>query len=158
LEHPVRASTLLDRHRRAVVVTGLAVSVGGAVVVIPQVVDATAAHAPTIQGSTAGVTKTPALDWEAAKRKLSPFTNSYRQPPSECTIVHGGRPSILVIGDSHAHMLIPTFTAIAERHHLTLSVSVRGGCPWQRRLFAVPLTVNGVAMRKEDCKAQKDDL
>jgi peptidoglycan/LPS O-acetylase OafA/YrhL len=158
LEHPVRASTLLDRHRRAVVVTGLVASVVGAVVVIPQVVDASAAHAPTIQGSTAGFTKTPALDWEAAKSNLGPFTNCYKQPVSKCTIVHGGRPSILLIGDSHAHMLIPTLSAIAEQQHLTLSVSVRGGCPWQQRLFAVPLTVNGVAMRKEDCKAQKNDL
>jgi peptidoglycan/LPS O-acetylase OafA/YrhL len=158
LEHPVRSSRLLDAHRRAVVITGLVVSIVGAVVVIPQVVDASNAHAPPVQGSTAGFTKTPALDWEAATRNLGPFTNCYKQPVSKCTIVHGGKPHILLIGDSHAHMLIPTFTAIAEQHHFTLSVSVRGGCPWQQRLFAVPLTLNGVALRKADCENQKNDL
>ena len=32
-------------------------------------------------------------------------------------------------------MLIPAFENIARRENLTLSVSVQGGCPWQRHLY-----------------------
>ena len=45
--------------------------------------------------------------------------------------------SILLLGDSHARMLIPTFTAIAEKEHLTLSVDGEPSCPWQRGLYTL---------------------
>ena len=42
---------------------------------------------------------------------------------------------ILLLGDSHARMLIPTFTAIAEKDDLSLSVDGEPSCPWQRGLY-----------------------
>jgi hypothetical protein len=54
------------------------------------------------------------------------------------------------MGDSHAWMLIPLFTEIAHLENLTLSVSVHGGCPWQRHLYT-PFKVRA-------CRAQKEDL
>jgi hypothetical protein len=53
--------------------------------------------------------------------------------------------------------MIPTFTAIAEQNDLTLSVSVRGGCPWQRDLYRVPEAPTGLPQPIAACKAFKDD-
>ena len=56
----------------------------------------------------------------------------------------------MLIGDSHARMLIPTFTRIARDNNLTLSVGISGGCPWQLGVY----TPNSPAR----CKRYKDDL
>jgi hypothetical protein len=65
---------------------------------------------------------------------------------------------VLLLGDSHAWMLIPAFEAIARRDDLTLSVSVLTSCPWQRSLYATPITVNGVTTNTKACEAHKEDL
>jgi peptidoglycan/LPS O-acetylase OafA/YrhL len=159
LELPVRTSRRLDRRRRVVVIAGLVTSVVAALVIVPAVVDASNAQQPTLQGNTAGFTRTPALDWSAATKGLAPFTNCYQKPVDHCTVVHGTTgPHLLLIGDSHAGILIPTLTEIARRNHATLSVAVKGGCPWQQRLYAVPVTVNGVTLRTSDCQKEKDDF
>jgi hypothetical protein len=128
-------------------------------VLIPAIEDPAHATAPTPQASTtAGFTPVPAnLDWQDATKGGGPFVTCLHQPVSKCTVVHGTGPSILLMGDSHAWMLIPAFTALARADNLTLSISVRGGCPWQRNLYARPITVNGVPLRLKDCEAQKDD-
>ncbi|MGQ0830592.1 MAG: SGNH hydrolase domain-containing protein, partial [Microthrixaceae bacterium] len=65
---------------------------------------------------------------------------------------------VLLFGDSHAGMMIPTFVALAKQHDLTLSIAIRGGCPWQQDLYVPPLAVSGQPIRQEDCKAQRDDI
>jgi peptidoglycan/LPS O-acetylase OafA/YrhL len=159
VEQPVRLSRLLDGHRRAVIALGLAVSVVAALVVIPTIVDPARAAPPVAQGvTTAGFTPVPAgLDWQDAKNTATPFTNCLGKPASACTVVRGAGKHMLLMGDSHAWMLIPMFTEIARRENLTLSVSVRGGCPWQQNLYVTPITLNGTTLRREDCQAQKDD-
>jgi peptidoglycan/LPS O-acetylase OafA/YrhL len=158
LEHPVRISPLLDRHRRIVIATGLAISVISAVVLIPAIVSPDHAKTPVAQASTTGGTPVPAnLDWQDAKKGGGPFITCLDKPVSNCTVVRGTGPSVLLMGDSHAWMMIPAFTEIARKEHLTLSVSVRGGCPWQRDLYVFPITVDGKTLRREDCEAQKND-
>jgi hypothetical protein len=76
---------------------------------------------------------------------------------SACTIVHGTGPHILLIGDSHAWMFTPALTAIARRDNLTLSVASKGGCPWQRGLYAPAIPAFGGSITPKDCKAEKDD-
>jgi peptidoglycan/LPS O-acetylase OafA/YrhL len=159
LEHPIRTSQLLDRHRYAVIATGLTISAVSAIVLIPNVTNTGGTSTPTVQSITTGLTRVPSnLDWRDAGKNLGPFTNCYREPVADCTTVHGTGLSILLIGDSHAHMLIPTFTAIAKQDNLTLSIAVRGGCPWQQDLYAPEISIPGKTNRPEDCKAQKDDL
>ena len=156
LEHPVRTSRLLDQHRRAVIAAGLAVSIISALLLIPTIVDPANATPPTAHASTTnGFTPIPAnLDWRGATSGTGPFASCFGKPAQQCTIVHGTGPHILLIGDSHARMLVPTFEAIARREHLTLSVSISGVCPWQRDLYAKPLGSFGL---KGLCKAHKDD-
>jgi hypothetical protein len=55
-------------------------------------------------------------------------------------------------------MMIPTFTAIAEQNDLTLSVAVRGGCPWQEGLSVPPLEVFGTAITPQDCVEERADV
>jgi peptidoglycan/LPS O-acetylase OafA/YrhL len=151
LERPIRFSRLLDRHRFAVISAGLTVSVVSALVFIPAIVDSADAarsvvRTPTVVGST----PIPAgLDLQDA-RSTRPFPDCFGKSPRACTLVKGSGPSVMLIGDSHAWMLIPLFTAIAKLENLTLSVSVRGGCPWQRGLYT--------PLKLRLCESQKEDL
>ena len=162
LERPVRVSGLLDRHRRIVVASGLAISVVSALVLIPAIIDPAGARAPVAQGATtAGFTPVPAgLDWRNAKSGAfrGGFPNCYRAPAAACTVVRGTGRHLLLMGDSHAQMMVPTFTEIARREHLTLSLAVKGACPWQRDLFVPAIRVAGKTIRPEGCKAEKEDL
>jgi len=160
LEHPIRTSQILNRHRYAVIAAGLTLSAVSALVVIPHIVEThQGATTPTVLATTTGFTKVPPnLDWQDAGKNRGPFTSCYHQPVAVCTTVHGTGPRVLLIGDSHAQMLIPTLTAIAKQDHLTLSISVRGGCPWQQDLYAPEISIPGRTNRPKDCKALKDDL
>jgi peptidoglycan/LPS O-acetylase OafA/YrhL len=160
LEHPIRTSRLLDNHRRLVIATGLALSALSALVLIPTVIDPARATAPTARSSTtAGFTPVPAQpSWRDATKGNGPFVNCYRKPVEQCTVARGTGQHILLTGDSQAWMMIPTFTEIARRENLTLSVSVHGGCPWQLGVYAPRLSVSGTTISPQACKAVKEDL
>jgi peptidoglycan/LPS O-acetylase OafA/YrhL len=156
LEHPIRTNNLLNRHRAIVITTGLAVSLISALILIPAIVDPASAAPPTAHASTTnGFTPVPRdLDWRHPNEGRVRFVTCLGKPASKCTIVHGTGPHILLIGDSHAQMLLPALIEIARRDHLTLSASVRGLCPWQRGLYAKQVTV----LTTRGCEQQKDDL
>jgi peptidoglycan/LPS O-acetylase OafA/YrhL len=160
LERPIRVSALLDGHRRVVIATGLAASVATAVLVVPSLTDPTTSSA-TADGdglTTVGFTPVPdGIDWRAIKTSFPEFTSCLDEPPQACTVVEGEGPHILLMGDSHAGMAVPTFDAIARANDLTLSVSVQGGCPWQRDLYVVLVPFVGQKLEFEDCQQLKDD-
>ena len=135
---------MLDRHRRTVIAVGLAASIIAAVVIIPAITNPTTSTA-AVAGqdlTTTGFTPVPTgLDWQAIKTDFPSLTNCYGKPATDCTLVHGTGPHILLIGDSHAGMIIPALTALANTEHLTLSGSSTSSCPWQRNLYALPLVV-----------------
>ena len=135
LEKPVRLSELLDRHRLAVVAAGLALSVVSALVLIPRIVDPVHATAPVLRDSrSADLTPVPAsLDLEHTHGVMA-YPSCLGKRASACTLVGGSGPSVLLIGDSHASMLIPLFTEIAHLENMRLSASVLLGCPWQLNL------------------------
>jgi hypothetical protein len=131
----------------------------GALVVVPHVLEPDRVATAAAQGSTTGFTKVPpGLDLREAARRPA-FVSCDHEPASNCTVVSGDRPSLLLIGDSHAAMLTPTFAEIARREHLTLSVATRGACPWQRRLY--PSKRGGrrfPAAAREGCDDHRDDV
>ena len=135
LEQPVRISRLLDGHRRVVIASGLAISVVAALVLIPAIVKPSNAATPVAKGSqTVGFTPVPAsLDWQHAAHGRR-FVDCFHKPVGRCILVRGSGKKLLLMGDSHAAMLIPTFIEIAHREHLTLAVATMGLCPWQRTL------------------------
>jgi peptidoglycan/LPS O-acetylase OafA/YrhL len=151
LEHPIRASMLLDRHRTTVIALGLAVSVVSALVLIPKVVDP--AHASTSRSratATGGLTPVPTnLDFGAA-RKMTDFRACVDEPVSNCLLVNGTGRKVLVIGDSHAWAMAPLFAQIARRENLQLSLTLDAGCPWQRHLYT--------GLKLDSCRRWNEDL
>ncbi|MCU1350989.1 MAG: acyltransferase [Acidimicrobiales bacterium] len=156
LERPIRLSPLLDRHRRVVVVAGLAISVVAALVLIPAIVDRGTGSVGVAQADTrSGFTPVPAsVDWKQA------LDEGYKNPDRcestkfrVCTIVRGSGKHILLMGDSHADMLVAPFVAIARQQHLTLSVAIMGSCPWQRDIYG--FIAKDPAVLKS-CKGNKD--
>jgi peptidoglycan/LPS O-acetylase OafA/YrhL len=168
LERPVREMPYLDRVSPAVIVAGLALSVLGALVIIPHVANpdhavgntADVAKAASTQG---GGTPVPAFDFAKVPTDLGELKglafreNCLGEPTERCTVVKGTGLKILVIGDSHARMWAPTFAKIARTQHLTLAIATSAGCPWQRYVY---LANSDVALRQVDnakCEAAKED-
>lgn len=136
VEFPVRASRLLDRHRRPVVAVGLAGSLLGALAVVPRVVDDRGRPVEVVgTGSTSGATDLPdGTDWRAMRLDRPEFTSCTDRPADECVVVRGDGPHVLLLGDSHANMVAPAFETIAGRAGFTLSVATARACPWQHGL------------------------
>jgi peptidoglycan/LPS O-acetylase OafA/YrhL len=138
LERPVRVSTLLDRHRRAVIAGGLAVSVLCAFVLIPPILDTSrngAVAATSNPGAGSGSVRPSSLDWKSVKVVQHRPPDCIRRPPDECIVVHGSGPTVALVGDSHAAMLLPSLTDVAKQEHWTLAALITDGCPWQDGLY-----------------------
>jgi peptidoglycan/LPS O-acetylase OafA/YrhL len=148
LEQPIRQWPLLEARSRTVIAAGLCASVAAAFALTPAIVDPAAASLRTVRS--AGTPIPGSLNIAAAN-----FLNLPRPPrcagraASDCTVVQGSGPHVLLIGDSHARMFMPTFQAIARHENLTLSVVAYGGCPWQRHLYGRP--------DDPSCRALKED-
>ncbi|MGH9025402.1 MAG: acyltransferase family protein [Acidimicrobiia bacterium] len=138
LERPVRESGTLDRYRIPVVAAGLAISVCSALVFVPSILDRDDASATAVRSGTdsaAGAVPVPEdLDWQGARTDLPEYPDCYGKPVDACTMVQGDGAHILLMGDSHARMLVPALAAIAEQRSLSLSVAIRPACPWQEGL------------------------
>jgi hypothetical protein len=158
LEHPIRISSFLDRNRFPVIAAGLATSIISAVVLVPRILEPAPTTAPTVASPTTGFTPVPPVDFDALAEDYPDLVTCAGKPVEACTIVEGTGPHILLIGDSHAGMMIPVLVELAETHDLTLSVDVRGGCPWQRDLYRVPRSRFGLPQPIDGCKSHKDDV
>jgi peptidoglycan/LPS O-acetylase OafA/YrhL len=157
LERPIRTSVLLDQNRGAVIAVGLAISLVAGLVIAPKILESgPKSSAITAIAPSAGSTAVPKLNWNAiSNESLRAFPNCLGAPASKCTLVHGTKEKILVIGDSFAWMLLPAFKQISRRDDLTLSASVATLCPWQQGLlvWATPPTAS-----REACARQRADL
>jgi peptidoglycan/LPS O-acetylase OafA/YrhL len=154
LERPIRTSTLLERHRGAVIASGLVVSLVSALVFVPAILDPQSPTVATARASeTSGFTPVPpSLDWRKTYFEFfGTTTTCVGRPPDACTIVHGTGRRVLLMGDSNAEMMVPTFTKIARSEHLTLSLAVTPGCPWQRGLYRLGVEI------KQRCRRNKED-
>ena len=88
------------------------------------------------EGTATGATRVPDdLDWRGARNDRPSFPDCTDRNVSACTLVRGNRPKLLVVGDSHARMLLPAFEELARRDGSTVSAAVWPVCPWQDALF-----------------------
>jgi peptidoglycan/LPS O-acetylase OafA/YrhL len=152
LEHPIRVSGFLDRYRVPVIASGLVLSVISALVLIPAIVDPARATTPVLRNGTSN-SSIPVPDHLPSRRasvQTGDFPSCFAKPVSACTLVKGAGPKVLLIGDSHAWMLIPAFREIARIEGLTLSASLVAGCPWQRGLYT--------PFQTRECRSKKEDL
>jgi peptidoglycan/LPS O-acetylase OafA/YrhL len=136
LERPVREARWLDGHGGTVIAAGLLVSIVSGLFVVPAMLDRDRSAVTVAEGTTAkGTTRVPAdLDWRGARTDRPDFPECLGAPVERCTIVRGSGLHILVIGDSHARMLLPALERVARRHSASLSAAVLPVCPWQRGL------------------------
>ena len=148
LERPVRAPGPLDRYRLPVIALGLTLSIVGALVLAPAIVeDQPAERAPLSAGVTPSAVKPGELDWAGAREDWQPGPSCAKGPITGCIAVSGGNPRILLMGDSNAVMLFPAFKQISLRLGATLAVAARDSCPWQRDLLFADLR------NKDICRA-----
>ena len=158
LESPVRVAKVLDRHRRTVIAVGLVASITGALVVIPTITNPkpSSAAVASLDITTTGFTPVPTgVDWTAVRSDYPSLPTCLGKPASDCTIVRGTGPHIMLIGDSHAGMMIPALTAVAKKENLSLSGSIHLACPWQRDLYALPAVVP--QQRMKACQEARED-
>jgi hypothetical protein len=127
-----------------VIAVGLALSLLGGLVVVPAILATKHTSVLKADGVDIGT-----LDWESAKGDVPAVPDCRLEHPASCTIVRGKGMHILLLGDSNARMFIPTFTNIANRDDLTLSVAVYPLCPWQKDLYYL------IGIRA--CKEKKDE-
>jgi hypothetical protein len=137
LERPVRLSALLDTHRTTVIITGLAISAISALILIPNIVDPANATAPTSEPPPTPTSTTPAHT-RPIQPRLAP-RRPRRQKARPELAREGTRalttctaPADTSCPSATASNLIPTSHRRRPTQHLTLSVEIRGACPWQR--------------------------
>jgi peptidoglycan/LPS O-acetylase OafA/YrhL len=150
LEQPVRTWAPFDRHRLAVVAAGLVVSVASAVILIPKIVDPAHATAPVVRGGrVARLTPIP-RDLDLKGAQTPPFGKEcVGKPATDCILVEGSGPHILLVGDSEAQMFSALFMELARREGISVSMSAAPGCPWQLDLYT--------GFSRAHCEALKQD-
>ncbi|MEO6628644.1 MAG: acyltransferase family protein [Aquihabitans sp.] len=151
LEQPVLSWVWLDRRRALVIGTGLVSSLLVGLVVAPAILNrepstGRAVAAPVGQRQ---VTAGAALDWEGARNDIAQPTTCDGKNPTKCVVVDGSGPTMLLLGDSHAQMLIPTLVAAARNLDLKFAVATRPQCAWFVGLAS--------AIAGEPCDNAKDD-
>ncbi len=134
IEHPVRTSTALDRIRLPVIAVSLVISAVAGLVVVPAILEAPSATANIAELSVA-VARIPIgptlVNWHVAQNDIPSVPDCIGHAATECIVVHGTGPRVLLMGDSLARMWSPAFVAIAKRESLTLAVASYPACPWQ---------------------------
>jgi len=148
-ETPVRRTALLNPFRWPVVVGGVAVSVAVAFLVVPTVLNSQARPALAAsdvgsgdvlsalgeEGLTGEVPRD--IDFEALAEDVGDQgPECLDGDPESCLVVEGDDElTFMLIGDSHAAMLLPAFRDLAEARDYTMYSSVMNNCPWQDGLI-----------------------
>ena len=147
IETPIRFSKQLHRIPRVVIAAGLGFSVLTATLLVRPLLDGT----PKVRQSVSAInTSGLPTDVQALLSAAPPQTFDMKsampaaeliQPcsatdPTKCTLyTHTEKDStpqhVVLMGDSNAEMLIPTFVKLAREKHFTFSALTRSGCPWQ---------------------------
>ena len=93
------------------------------------------------------------IDWETAR--LAPPNRC-----SDCIVSAGNSGTMLLLGDSHAHMFLPAFQIIAEQRDVELAMSWFNSCPWMESSISPnPNSVEGCITRNQELYDYKlDDL
>jgi peptidoglycan/LPS O-acetylase OafA/YrhL len=135
LERPIRSAPALDQRRVPVIAAGLAATLVVGLVVAPLVLDQTDRGEQQFAANPAGATLDEAavdVDWRSAQDDVADMPDCTAAAPVGCLVATGSGEHVLIIGDSHARMFIPTFRDLAEHGDLQISAAVLPECPWVR--------------------------
>jgi peptidoglycan/LPS O-acetylase OafA/YrhL len=133
LELPIRRSPALDLRRGQVIAAGLAGSLLVGLIIAPRVLHQSPGAGQQLASGAAGATVDAAaveVDWRDAQDDVADMPDCTAAAPESCAIATGSGEHVLLIGDSHARMFIPTFRDLAERRDLQMSAAVLPECPW----------------------------
>ena len=144
LEHPIRASALLDRYKAPAIAIGFSASILCGIVLAPAVLDH-GIGSSTVMPGPGPKTGAKLLDWRVARKDNLKPPDCLGRPIDMCILVHGNGPRVLLMGDSHARMWLPPMIEISKREGWTLDIAVQVSCSWQigiqwmRRTAFVPV-------------------
>jgi SGNH domain (fused to AT3 domains) len=178
LENPIRRSRILDRVRWPTVAAGVSLCAVVAVVFVPSVLNSTrrpvvttatsmpshnlpATSVPVVHRAsfrTLSRAKVPNLNWQFYVNHNGPTRSCTAAAPQQCIVVSGGRPVVVLVGDSHARMLEPVLAALARRHGFTLAENAMSSCPWQAQLTNLIMTPEEQAKCTADREAWYHDV
>jgi peptidoglycan/LPS O-acetylase OafA/YrhL len=171
LELPIRSARPLRRLNWSTLGVGVACSLIAAVAVVPPVLDserkprltspplragATALLEQNDTGATEDQLRTRVpddIDWNAVVNDEADPPECDPQEVGSCTVRRGTGPHLVLVGDSHAMMMVPMFRRLAEEHDLTLTVNAKGGCPWQADLVNKSMT----RKNQERCEERREN-
>ncbi len=88
------------------------------------------------QSAPASRQEVPNLDWISIRENVrnGPHAQCENHLGSDCLVVAGAGPRVLILGDSHAQHWIPALRALAQKHGFELQMKVSFGCPWPATL------------------------
>ncbi len=144
VEHPIRSAPRLDRIPAAAIAAGVATAAVTGLVVAPALLEAD--RRPTIVAQAPGGpqaalptpdddTPVPDLDWAAVAVAVPDVPPCEQLDGSDCFVAEGSAGTMMLIGDSHARMLLPALERIAAGRDMSLAVDFSQGCPWQYELL-----------------------
>ncbi len=166
VELPIRRSRLLDAFGWRTVATGVTASVVAAALVVGPVLTSERAPAVAAAGRSSQLPEAhgeawmkrpvPAgLDFAAISEEKGPGeTWCTADQAEDCVVVEGGRPHVMLVGDSHARMLAAGFIPLAREKGFTLSTDIVLSCPWQLGVLNDSASPGAV----ESCKKSRSDL
>ena len=134
-EMPIRQREWRFTVQWPIVASGLAVSLAVAVLVMPPLLRSVRQPSlVTARGQTTGITfldgpVPTAINYEAVAHDIGPPQSCSQ--PEDCYMVRGPGPTVVLVGDSHARMLLPMFEKLAVEKGFTLAANTQTGCPWQ---------------------------
>lgn len=148
LELPIRQAKWLHRRSAGVIATGLVASLLAGLLIFPQAltsptaqrirpaVEAVAGTLPDSERiAVAGIDLVAASTITPGSVAAGPQTKDRACTGGDlnaCLVVrNSGGKKILLMGDSHALALLPSFRAIAVRNNMSLTLAATLGCPWQ---------------------------
>lgn len=133
IERPIRLAPNGPRLRTPVIASGLCISLLIGILAAPEILDRTRSGAPE-QGAvtvTSGGTPNDA-DWESAFYDTYDYDQCPPGVDDACILTQGAGKNVMVVGESHAAVLIPMLTRVAERHDWSLTGGLMPFCPWTR--------------------------
>lgn len=161
-EMPIRSSSVLRRFQWRSVLAGATGCVLAAALVAPGVLQLE--RDPALAGSTSAQQTVPVsaqsepipqVDWQALREHQYDTRNCTPDQVRECRVRKGGENAkdILLVGDSHAMMVLPALERVARRHDLGLWVNALPGCMWQSGL----VNTRPPQERQQACTRQRVD-
>ncbi|CAN5471522.1 hypothetical protein BH11ACT8_BH11ACT8_25270 [soil metagenome] len=174
LETPIRRAKPLNRIPWPTVATGLALSGLVAVLVVAPLLEHPHRPAVVAAASTSGPDAEPplglvgGLKWTTRKVPANLPLQALKDDqgdlgascaddtPESCVVVDGPEtePLVVLVGDSHAGMLLPLLQELAGEHGFRLSTNIRNKCAWVQGIHN---TTERDAVN-EPCRQQRSDF